>query len=100
MAIVRFGGFNEGSLLRRTLIHVITFVVGALAFVTLLSFVLVTVAKGLLPQRGAASAKPDGKGEEVVIATDDGAAAAPVSPLKSGIKPRKPRKPAAAPTDE
>ncbi len=87
MAIVRFAGFNEGSLLRRTLVHVVSFVVGSLAVVTLLSFALVSLAKGLLPAHGASSAK-GGDDEAAAAAADDGVAAAPV---KAGIKPRKAR---------
>ncbi len=37
-------GFNEGSLLRRTLLHVGTFVVGSVAFIGFMSFVLVSIA--------------------------------------------------------
>lgn len=48
MALLRIG-FNEGSLLRRTLLHVGTFVLGSIAFISLMSFVLVSVAKGILP---------------------------------------------------
>jgi hypothetical protein len=44
-------GFNEGSLLRRTLLHVGTFVVGAVAFIGLMSFVLVSIARGLVAPR-------------------------------------------------
>jgi hypothetical protein len=55
MAILKGGGFNEGSLLRRTLLHVGTFAFGSLAFVAVVSFTLVTVAKSLLPS-------PDAKG--------------------------------------
>ncbi len=40
-------GLNEGSLLRRTLLHVATFLVGSIAFVSLVSFLLVSAARGL-----------------------------------------------------
>lgn len=45
-------GLNQGSLLKRTLLHVVAFVVGTLAFVGLVSFVSVSVVRGLLPSRG------------------------------------------------
>ena len=53
---------NEGSLLRRTLLHVATFVVGAVAFVSVMSLVLVSVARGLVPHapdRDAANTTAD-----------------------------------------
>jgi hypothetical protein len=55
MAILKGGGLNEGSLLRRTLLHIGTFALGSLAFVAVLSFTLVTVAKSLLPSPEAKS---------------------------------------------
>jgi hypothetical protein len=41
-------GFNEGSLLRRTLLFVGTFLVGSVAFIGLVSFALVSIARGLV----------------------------------------------------
>ena len=52
MALLRVQ-FNEGSLLRRTLVHVGTFVLGSIAFVSLMSFLLVSIAKGLVPRSSA-----------------------------------------------
>jgi hypothetical protein len=40
-------GFNEGSLLRRTLLHVSAFVLGSVVFVGTLSIVLVSIAKSV-----------------------------------------------------
>jgi len=81
-------GFNEGSLLRRTLLHVGTFVVGAVAFIGLMSFLLVTVVRGLLPSAGGA----DGAAEVEAV---PGAAAKPGT-----LKPATARKkPAALPTE-
>jgi hypothetical protein len=48
-------GFNEGSLLRRTLVHVGTFVLGSAAFIAIASFVLVSIAKGLVTPRAEAA---------------------------------------------
>lgn len=47
--------WKEGSLLTRTVLHVVTFVLGALAFVSIMSFALVSTAKGLLSARGGAA---------------------------------------------
>ena len=64
MALLRLS-FNEGSLLRRTLLHVGTFVLGSVAFISLVSFVLVSVAKGLLPREQApADVVAEHQGEE------------------------------------
>lgn len=54
MALPRIG-FNEGSLLRRTLVHVGTFVLGSMAFIGLVSFVLVSIARGLVAPRAEAT---------------------------------------------
>jgi hypothetical protein len=61
MAILKGGGLNEGSLLRRTLLHIGTFALGSLAFVAVLSFTLVTVAKSILPspdEKSSAAKEP------------------------------------------
>lgn len=52
-------GFNEGSLLRRTLLHVGTFVLGSTAFIALTSFVLVSIAKGLVSPHAGSVATTD-----------------------------------------
>lgn len=52
------GSLNEGSLLRRTLIHVGTFALASMAFVALASFLLVTAARAILPSHA------EGDGEE------------------------------------
>jgi hypothetical protein len=41
--------FNEGSLFKRTLLHVSTFLVGSVTFIAVMSFVLVSIAKGIAP---------------------------------------------------
>jgi hypothetical protein len=48
-------GINEGSLLRRTLLHVGTFVLGSVAFIGFVSFVLVSLARGLVAPKDAAT---------------------------------------------
>jgi len=47
-------GFNEGSLLRRTLLHVGTFLLGSVAFIGIVSFVLVTVARSVVAPKSDA----------------------------------------------
>ncbi|WP_437780308.1 hypothetical protein [Sorangium sp. So ce1097] len=47
------GRLNEGSLLRRTLMYIGTFVLGSLTFVGVMSLVLVSVARAVLPPRNA-----------------------------------------------
>lgn len=58
MALPRIG-FNEGSLLRRTLLHVATFVVGSMAFIGFMSFVLVSIAKGLVAPKGETASEEE-----------------------------------------
>jgi hypothetical protein len=83
---------NEGSLLRRTVLHVVAFVLGTAAFLALASFLLVTILKSALDPSAPDSSSGDGSGEE---ATSTGAPSA-------NAKPRPPRKkrgaPLAAPT--
>jgi hypothetical protein len=81
MALPRVG-LNEGSLLRRTLVHVGTFVLGSIAFVSLMSFVLVSIAKGLVPHPSAPTDATAQQG-------DDGEAKAtkPSGPKGSRKKP-------------
>lgn len=56
MRVINFG-INQGSLLRRTILHVAAFVVGSCTVIGVLSFVSVSVAKGVLaPSATAASA--------------------------------------------
>ena len=74
MALPRIG-FNEGSLLRRTLLHVVSFVLGSMAFIGIMSFVLVSLAKGL------AGAPRDGEGDEAPAAAGAAAARPGAAPL-------------------
>lgn len=84
MADVRINGFSEGSLLKRTLVHVVTMVLGSLAFVGVLSLVLVTLAKGALPKRGgdAAESEPSAAAEP-----SDDAAPATTAKTTKGSRP-------------
>jgi len=86
--------FNEGSLLRRTLLYVTTFVVGSVAFVALASVIVVSTAKALLPSHRATQAT-----EDTAAAEDKTAEIAPAKPTTKA--PRLKRgKTSAAPTAE
>ena len=97
MALPRIG-FNEGSLLRRTLLHVGTFVAGSVAFIGLVSFMLVSIAKGLVAPRGEVS-------DEEVATVASGVAKPLAAPFaKPGLTRGSPRRgptvPAAAPSKD
>jgi hypothetical protein len=85
-------GLNEGSLLRRTLLHVGTFVLGSMAFIGLVSFVLVSVAKGLVAPR-AEAAEDDA---HAVASATPGAKPAVPAPLGRPGRPAA-RRPSAVP---
>jgi hypothetical protein len=81
-------------LLRRTLVHIGTFVLGSIAFVSLMSFVLVSIARGLLP---SAEAVQDAQAEQ----GESGDGSASKSGKGPGLKaPRKKTPSAAAPEPE
>jgi hypothetical protein len=58
---------NEGSLLRRTVLHVGAFVLGTAAFLALASFLLMSIVNGLL----SPSSKGDKGDKSVAAAADD-----------------------------
>ncbi|WP_437833541.1 hypothetical protein [Sorangium sp. So ce1153] len=64
------GRLNEGSLLRRTLMYIGTFVLGSLTFVAVMSVVLVSVARAVLPPRNV-----DGSAAETTEEADHEATA-------------------------
>lgn len=78
---------NEGSLLRRTALHVAAFVLGTAAFLALASFLLVTVLKGVMSPDKASSADDSG---------DDSATTATSAGPKPPRPPRKKRSAAPA----
>jgi hypothetical protein len=85
-------GFNEGSLLRRTLLHVGTFVLGSVAFIGLMSLVLTSVAKGLVAPKAETTAKEDEAAEAAPAAT-----AAPATRPPKATRPARGRRAAPAP---
>jgi hypothetical protein len=64
--VARFSlSLNEGSLLRRTVLHVGVFVLATAAFLAIASFSLTAIVKGLLlPSEKSAAAAGDGSGDE------------------------------------
>lgn len=55
MAKLKLPSFADGSLLQRTLLYVVTFVLGSAGFVAIASLVVVMAAKSLIPTRSASS---------------------------------------------
>ena len=95
MALPRIG-FNEGSLLRRTLLHVASFVLGSVAFIGLVSFVLVSIARGIAsPRDGAVE---DDSAGAVASAGAKPAAALPTRPGRASLK--RPAVPTAPPSKD
>ncbi len=82
------GSLSEGSLLRRTLLCVGTFALGSAAFVTLVSFLLVSVARAVLPSHASADA-PAAK-EDVEAAEEP---SGPTGKLPGAKQPRTPKRP-------
>jgi hypothetical protein len=80
------GALNEGSLLRRTALHVGTFVLGSLTFVTLVSVLLVSIATAILPPHTAEGARAEAAEE---ADGTDGAVSNKNAPAKA--RTRRPR---------
>lgn len=80
MAKLKLPSFKDGSLLQRTLLYVLTFVLGSAGFIAVASLVVVSVAKALIPSRSTDSA---------TTATEKVAEAIPTAPGKPS--PRKGR---------
>jgi hypothetical protein len=89
MAKIKLPNFNEGSLLRRTLLYVGTFVFGTLSFVAIASLIVVSVAKSILPSRGgdAAAEAPEDGDKPAAVAQGPQKPGAP-----TGNKPPRPRR--------
>ena len=82
----RYGGKPRASLLRRTLIYVLSFGLGALVLVGVLGFTMVSIAEGLLPKaKERPAAAPDG------AEGADGKEGMPASLPKRTSKARPPR---------
>ena len=79
--LARGPGFNEGTLLRRTLVHVGTMVLGSVAFLAITSLVLVSITKGILPDHGS-------REDEPAAAASGTATTRTLSPKALGKRPR------------
>jgi len=55
---------NQGSLLQRTLVHIGTFLLGSVAFISLMSFMLVSIAKGLVPSPETGASASSGEEQQ------------------------------------
>lgn len=95
MASFKFS-LNEGSLLRRTLLHVGAFVLGTAAFLALSSFLLMTLLKGLLPSEKSASGSGDDSSEETASAASSSSSKAAGRPTRVPKKRAAPAASAAA----
>ncbi|AKT36719.1 hypothetical protein [Chondromyces crocatus] len=80
------GMMNEGSLLRRTLIHVCAFALGSVAFVTVVSVMLVTITRAVLPTEGESAATVD---EEEALPEEGAATDKPTAAGKPLRTPRR-----------
>jgi len=76
MAKLKLPSFADGSLLQRTMLYVVTFVVGSAGFVAIASLIVVSAAKALVPVRSTDSS---------ASATDK--AAAEIAPVTAMGKP-------------
>lgn len=88
---------NEGSLLRRTALHVGAFVLGTAAFLALSSFLLMTLMKGLLPSEKSAAAADESSEEAAASPGSSSRASGSRPPLR---KKRGAPVPAAVPPAE
>lgn len=75
MAKLKLPSFDGGSLLQKTLLYVVTFVLGSAGFVAIASLVVVSVAKAVIPARNVT--------ESSASATDKAADVAPNAPGKT-----------------
>ncbi len=86
MAANRFS-LNEGSLVRRTALHVAAFVLGTALFLAVASLVLTAIGKRVVnPPEKSASAEDTGSG-------DDTPAAGATTPSKLNLRPPRKKKP-------
>jgi hypothetical protein len=81
--------WTGGSLFTRTVLHVATFVLGSLAFVSLMSFALVSTAKGLLSARGGAATAASAQEEAPAVGAPAAAGARGPAAAKPSVKPRR-----------
>jgi hypothetical protein len=68
----KLAGWTEGSLLKRTLLHVSAFVLGSMAFLGIASLVLTSIASSVLPSHDPKEPK-EGDKDVAVLASPSGA---------------------------
>lgn len=85
-------GLNEGSLLRRTILHVLTFVVGSVLFVGGASFTLVSIVKAVAKPADGALATSDGTNDARSDSAALGGKTKPALKTSSRTKGPEPRK--------
>jgi hypothetical protein len=83
--------WTEGSLLSRTIVHVASFVLVSLAFVSATSFALVSVTKGLLSARGGAATSRDDVAQLALPVGTSAARAAAPKPATKAVRAVTPR---------
>ncbi|MEJ7734375.1 MAG: hypothetical protein WKG00_34910 [Polyangiaceae bacterium] len=112
----KLAGWTEGSLLKRTLLHVSAFVLGSLAFLGIASLVLTSIASSVLPSHDPKEPKEGDKDVAVLASpstgsrspdgastgsrSPDGASGSPTS--RPGLNPARAgkKRPPIAPTQE
>jgi len=92
----KLAGWTEGSLLKRTLLHVSAFVLGSLAFLGIASLVLTSIASSVLPSHDPKEPKEGDKDVAVLTSPSGSPTSRPgLNPARAGKK-----RPAIAPTPE
>lgn len=87
MAKLKLPSFEGGSLLQRTLLYVVTFVLGSASFVAIASLLVVWAAKSVIPARNTESSASASAG-----AADKVAEATPTATGKPGGRRGRPSK--------
>lgn len=80
----KLAGWTEGSLLKRTLLHVSAFVLGSLAFLGIASLVLTSIASSVLPSHDPKEPKEGDK--DVAVLTSPSGSPTTRPSLKGGKK--------------
>lgn len=83
MAKLKLPSFDGGTLLQRTLLYMVTFVLGSAGFVAIASFLVVWAAKSIIPARNT---------ESSATAADKMAEMGATTPGKSAAKRGRPGK--------
>jgi hypothetical protein len=83
----KLAGWTEGSLLKRTLLHVSAFVLGSLAFLGTASLVLTSIASSVLPSHDPKEPKEGDKDVAVLTSPSGSPTSRPgLNPARAGKK--------------